>query len=155
MSAINAAWNQLHNKPLGKWLFSKIVCFKAPYFASINPRFVLLKPGYCEVTIRKRRSVQNHIQTVHAIAICNMAELAAGTMTDMSVPKNMRWIPKGMSVEYLKKAQTDLTAIAQVSPLSAFAQVGDLVVPVEVKDSNGNVVFRAAVTMYLSEKKSD
>jgi len=56
--------------------------------------------------------VLNHIGTVHAIAMCNMAELAGGTMTEVTVPATHRWIPKGMTVEYLKKAETDLIAIA-------------------------------------------
>jgi acyl-coenzyme A thioesterase PaaI-like protein len=153
MPALMKLWTQLSPKPLGKWLFSKAVCFKAPYFASIQPRFITLKPGYCEVAIRKRRAVQNHIGTVHAIAMCNMAELAAGTMTDVSVPARSRWIPKGMTVEYLKKAQTDLTAIAQLPQLDAFAVTGDLLVPVEVKDTAGEIVFRATVTMWIAAKK--
>jgi hypothetical protein len=32
-----------------------------------------------------------------------MAELAGGTMTEVTVPTSHRWIPKGMTVEYLKK----------------------------------------------------
>lgn len=62
-----------------------------------------LKPGYCAVSIKKHRAVLNHLGTVHAIAMCNMAELAGGTMTDATVPKTHRWIPKGMQVEYVKK----------------------------------------------------
>jgi acyl-coenzyme A thioesterase PaaI-like protein len=152
MSNILSLWHRLSTKPLGKWAFAKAVCFKAPYFSSITPHFVELRAGYCEVTIRKRRAVQNHIGTVHAIAMCNMAELAAGVMTDASVPRNMRWIPKGMTVEYLRKAQTDLVAIAQLDTLEALAQEGDCVVPVEVKDAVGKIVFRAKVTMYISAK---
>lgn len=34
--------------------------------------------------------------------MCNMAELAGGTMTEVTVPSTHRWIPKGMTVEYLK-----------------------------------------------------
>lgn len=37
--------------------------------------------------------------------MCNMAELAGGTMTEVTVPSTHRWIPKGMTVEYLKKRQ--------------------------------------------------
>ncbi|MGK0404366.1 DUF4442 domain-containing protein [Alcanivorax jadensis] len=70
------------------------------------------RPGYGEVKIRKRRPVLNHLGTVHAIAMCNMAELAGSTMTDVSIPLTHSWIPKGMEVEYLKKAETDLTAVA-------------------------------------------
>ena len=105
-------WNTLNRFPIGAWLFSRFLCFKAPYFSSISPRFVVLEPGKCQVHIRNRRAVQNHIGTVHAIAMCNMAELAAGTMVEVSIPATHRWIPKGMSVQYIKKAETDLLATA-------------------------------------------
>jgi len=49
--------------PAGRWLFARLICFRAPYFASIRPRFVELRPGLCQVTMRKRRAVQNHIGT--------------------------------------------------------------------------------------------
>ena len=82
-----AAWRRLESKPLGKALFSRIICFKAPYFATIGPRFEELRPGYARVSMRKRRRVTNHIGTVHAIAMCNLAELAAGTLTEISIPE--------------------------------------------------------------------
>src|SRR4051812_22626770 len=101
-------WRRLSAMPGGKWIFSRLVCWRAPYFASIHPRFEELRSGYCEVHIKKRRAVLNHIGTVHAIAICNMAELAAGTMMEVTLPASQRWIPKGMTTEYLKKAETNL-----------------------------------------------
>src|SRR3546814_14164479 len=61
--------------PAGQWLFSRAVCFKAPYFANIRPRIELLEPGRCVASLRHRRAVTNHIGTVHAIALCNLAEL--------------------------------------------------------------------------------
>ena len=79
--------------------FSAMIGQVAPYFASIAPQMVELRPGYAEVRFAKRREVLNHIGTVHAIALCNAAELAAGSMTDASIPDGCRWIPKGMTVE--------------------------------------------------------
>ena len=98
MSSVLASYRRLSSKPGGRWLFSKLVCFKAPYFASIAPRIELLEPGRCVGSLRHRRKVNNHIGTVHAIALCNLAELTGGLMVDASVPPSMRWIPKGMSV---------------------------------------------------------
>ena len=97
-------WRRLRRWPAGEWLFSRVVCFAAPYFGSIAPRITALEEGRCEARLRDRRAVHNHIGTVHAIALCNLAELCAGLMTDASLPRGMRWIPKGMSVRYLKKA---------------------------------------------------
>ncbi|WP_428430679.1 DUF4442 domain-containing protein [Photobacterium chitinilyticum] len=42
--------------------------------------------------------------TVHTVAMCNMAELAGRIMTDVSVAVKSRWLPVGMTMEYLKKA---------------------------------------------------
>ncbi|MBP6534827.1 MAG: DUF4442 domain-containing protein, partial [Arenimonas sp.] len=98
--------------PFGHWVFSKAVCFKAPYFGSIAPTITRLEHSRCEAVIDDRRAVHNHIGGVHAIALCNLAELCAGVMTDASLPKDMRWIPKGMSDSYLKRAKGRMHAIA-------------------------------------------
>lgn len=140
--------------PMGKALFSRAVCFKAPYFNSIRPTISELSPGRCEVRIRKRRAVQNHIGTVHAIAMCNMAELAGGLMTDVSIPTTHRWIPKGMTVEYLKKAETDLVAIGEPEGTPNLDEGAEYPVKVEVRDAAGDAVFRARITMWVSPKKS-
>ncbi|MFO1379307.1 MAG: hotdog fold domain-containing protein [Chitinivorax sp.] len=130
----------------GNEAFSKMVCQMAPYFATIDPTFVELKPGYAEVRLPFRREVTNHLGSVHAIAMCNAAELVAGTMTDVSIPAGSRWIPKGMTVEYLAKAKTDLRAVADGSSVD-FSQPGDVVVPVDVFDTDGQKVFSARITM--------
>ena len=67
-------------------------------------------------------------------------------MTDASVTDKSRWIPVGMTVEYLKKAKTDLTAVASGDNIEWNTE-GDKKVPVEVKDTEGNLVFRAEITM--------
>ncbi|MBK5647782.1 MAG: DUF4442 domain-containing protein [Acinetobacter sp.] len=154
MSQTLKLWNRFKNKPAGKWTFSKLLCLKAPYFSSISPVFERLEANYAEIRIKKHRAVLNHIGTVHAIAMCNMAELAGGTMTDVTVPSTHRWIPKGMTVEYLKKAETDLIAIATpVESNFQWNQGSDYLVNVEVKDTHNNLVFKAVITMWVSAKK--
>jgi hypothetical protein len=63
--------------------------------------------------------VQNHIGTVHAIALCNLAELCAGLVTDVSIPRDMRWIPQDMTVRYLRKAKGRIVASARPPPSCA------------------------------------
>lgn len=140
-------WTTLAAKPGGEWLFSRLLAFKAPYFGSIHPRFRALRPGHCEVSIRKRRAVLNHLGSVHAIAMCNMAELAGGTMTEVTVPATHRWIPKGMTVQYLKMAKTDLTAIASPRAALDLSAPGEYLVDVVVEDTQGEPVFSALITM--------
>ncbi len=148
-----STWQQLSSKPAGKWAFSRIVCWKVPYFSSIRPAIVELRPGYCEVRVKKRRRVLNHIGTVHAIAMCNMAELAGGTMMEVTVPSSYRWIPKGMTVQYIRKAETDLKAVAQISPIPQFDAASELLITVIVMDADDKTVFRAVITMWVSPKK--
>ena len=105
--------------------------------------------------MRDRRRVHNHIGTVHAIALCNLAELSAGVMTDATLPTSMRWIPKGMTVDYLKKAVGLLQGVATpVQPLSESTQAHEWPVQVEVIDAAGDIVFRARVVMWLSPRQA-
>ena len=152
--SVLSLYRRITRWPAGHWIFSRLVCFKAPYFATIAPRFVALEPGRCEVRIRDRRRVHNHIGTVHAIALCNLAELSAGVMTDATIPAEMRWIPKGMSVEYLKKAVGTLHGVATPKTAMPFAVGGhEWPVSVQVTDGVGETVFRARVLMWVSPRK--
>lgn len=138
---------------LGPELFSRAVSFMAPYFATIAPRFLVLQPGYAEVAMKNRRAVHNHIGTVHAIAMCNLCEALAGTMIEATLPKTLRWIPRGMTVRYLKKADTNLVAKGRMdTPAPDF--VGDVVIPVQVFNTRGEVVMEADISMYVSLHKS-
>jgi hypothetical protein len=83
-----------------------------------------------------------------------MAELAAGMMTDVTVPATHRWIPVGMTVEYLAKAATEMRAVAVIDEVPAFGDDPvDLEVPVEVLTTDGTVAVRACITMRVSRKK--
>jgi acyl-coenzyme A thioesterase PaaI-like protein len=145
-------YNKCLKLPAGKRIFSKLVCLKAPYFGTIKPRFEELRPGYCKITMKNRRAVHNHIKSVHAIAMCNMSELAAGTMLEATLPSSMRWIPKGMTVEYLNIARTDLKAVCEIST-EGLDNPQELPMAVHVTDTNEEEVFRAVITMYISKKK--
>lgn len=138
--------------PLGAQLFSLAVTRRAPYFASISPLFRELRSGYSEVFIRNRRKVHNHLGTVNAIAMCAMCELAAGTMIDSSLPRSLRWIPRGMTVRYLKKADTDLTARAQLAKPIRETDTGDHLITVQVFNTRNEAVMEADITMYVSAR---
>ncbi|WP_109124286.1 hotdog fold domain-containing protein [Dyella sp. C11] len=154
MNQALSLYRRLVSLPGGRWLYGRLICFKAPYFATIAPRFLTLEPGRCEVAIRDRRRVHNHIGTVHAIALCNAAELTAGMMTDVTIPASMRWIPKGMTVEYLAKAKGTLVALAKPERPAVEAANGYAwPVLVSVRNEAGEDVFRARIDMWVSPRK--
>ena len=105
---------KLERLPLGKKLFTQAVCYKAPYFKTISPLITELRAGYCEVLVKNRKQVQNHLGTVHAIAMANMCELSMGMAVESACPNGLRWIPKAMEIKYLKKAKTDLKAVCDL-----------------------------------------
>ena len=109
-------WTTTSALPQGKRIFSFLFAQRAPYFASIRPRFTEIRPNHAELVIRKRRRVHNHIKTVHAIALCNGLEAAMGALAEATIPRDKRWIPKGMEVAYTAKADSDITCIAETDP---------------------------------------
>lgn len=133
---------------MGNQAFSKAVTQVAPYFSTITPDFTELRPGFAEVRFANRREVHNHIGTVHAIALCNAAELAAGTMTTVSLAEGRQWIPVGMNVQYLAKAKTDMRVVADGSGVD-WSHAGNVDVPVDAFDTEGKRVFTATITMNL------
>ncbi len=152
-ASVLALYRLLSRWPAGHWLFSRAICFKAPYFSTIAPRFVALDVGRCEVRIRDRRSVHNHIGTVHAIALCNLAELSAGLINEVTVPRGMRWIPRGMTTEYLAKARGTMHAMATPESAAREAESGyTWPVTVSVRDNAGLEVFRAQIDMWVSPR---
>jgi len=153
VSRLLSTWRRMRRWPAGEWLFSRMVCFHAPYFGSIAPRITALEDGRCEARIRDRRAVHNHIGTVHAIALCNLAELTAGVLTDASLPEGMRWIPKGMTVQYLKKATGTLRSVGTPTVPFRTAEAGyEVPVNVDVYDKSDERVFNAEIRMWLSPK---
>ncbi|WP_028621333.1 hotdog fold domain-containing protein [Pseudomonas sp. Ant30-3] len=131
---------------VGSSAFSNMACQMAPYFSTINPEISVLTPGRSEVKVPFRKEITNHLASVHAIALCNAAELAGGMMTEVSVPSGARWIPKGMTVEYLAKAKTSIHAIADGSAID-WETAGDKVVQVDIFDEGEVKVFTARITM--------
>ena len=152
MSKVLDIYNTCSRLPLGKWMFSKMVCLKAPYFHSIKPVYTRLEEGYGEVVMKNRRRVRNHINSVHAIAMCNMCEYVGGMVIECSIPSHLRWIPKEMRVEYLKVARTDLTASCRLE-VADWQDAMEVPVVVEVFDTRKVMVLRATITMHVSRKK--
>ena len=150
-------YQRLAPKPGGRWLFSKLVCRQAPYFASITPRIESLEPGRGIASIAHRRKVSNHLGTVHAIALCNLAEFVGGLTCEVSIPHGMRWIPKGMDVKYLKKAVGRMRATAVPAFPAHAADAGYALLPfdVTVEDPQGDAVLAATIEMWVSPRPGD
>jgi acyl-coenzyme A thioesterase PaaI-like protein len=145
-------WEKLRGVPGGSRMFSVAFAWKAPYFRSVRPRFVQVSPNFASLVLPKRRAVQNHIGTVHAIAVCNGLEAAMGALAEATVPAGKRWLPKGMAVEYLAKSTSDLTCSAETDP-DAWTAGPDVPVRVKATRTDGTVVVQGTIDLWVTDKK--
>ncbi|MEY1661536.1 hotdog fold domain-containing protein [Isoalcanivorax beigongshangi] len=144
-------YQKLAKLPGGKRLFSAVVCRKAPYFSTASPQLLELRANYCQAKLKKRRAVENHIGTVHVIAVCNVLEFAMGVLAEASIPSHLRWIPKGMDVRYTAKADSDLVIEAVVDD-GAWDNGPELQVKVNAKRADGTVVVEGVIHLWVTEK---
>ncbi|MFK7885826.1 MAG: hotdog fold domain-containing protein [Gammaproteobacteria bacterium] len=152
ISTTLATYQRVSRWPAGHAIFSRMVCWRAPYFGSIRPHMTHLSAERAEVIVRKRRRVQNHIGTVHAIAMANACEFVAGLLCEAATPRASRWIPRGMNIEYRAKALTDIRTVAVLSEPIQTERAYNVVIPVDVMDDDDNIVVHADITMYVTPK---
>jgi hypothetical protein len=98
------------------------------------------------VSLKQKWYLQNHIKTVHAIAVCNLVEMAMGLVAEATIPSHLRWLPMGMDVNYKKKATGRLTAVSNIDPETFFKldkYPGMVKVPVIVSNAEGVEVTTA------------
>jgi len=142
---------KLKKVPFGNRILSGFLARFAPYFTTIKPRVIELRPNYMKASMKKRPAVHNHLKTVHAIAMCNLCEFTGGILMEASIPKHRRWIPVGMTVNYVAKAKTDLTASCDLSAVD-WENCKEVICMVSVRDTSDVEVMNAAITMKVSDK---
>jgi acyl-coenzyme A thioesterase PaaI-like protein len=148
---LRQAWDFLSGMPGGKFLFSRLVGQIAPYTGTIRATVTVLRAGYCEVEMRDRRGVRNHLDSVHAIALANLAEMCGNVALAYSLPDDARFIVSGLEVEYMKKARGTLTAISE-PPIPRSATRAQYDVPVTLRDASGDEVARAILHSLVGPK---
>jgi acyl-coenzyme A thioesterase PaaI-like protein len=154
MTSTFSLYRRLSALPGGRRLFTTAFCRRAPYFASAHVEVRAMAPHYGEVTVPLRRSTQNHIGTVHAIAVCNGLEAAMGLLAEATVPPGMRWLPRGMEVEYVAKADTDVTCIAE-STTADWDGAPDVPVTVTATTRDGAVAVRGTIRLWVTPARRD
>jgi acyl-coenzyme A thioesterase PaaI-like protein len=150
---IRAQWDALSKLPGGKRLFSRIVGRMAPYTGSIHGTVEELRQGYARVRMEDRPPLRNHLKSVHAVALVNLAELAGNLALSYSMPDDARFIVAGLSIEYVKKARGTIHATSEC-PIPSSSERQEYAVPVVLRNSEGETVATASLRSLVGPKRT-
>ncbi|HEX2778743.1 MAG TPA: DUF4442 domain-containing protein [Gemmatimonadaceae bacterium] len=139
---IRSLWDRVSPMPGGPRIFSFLLGRIVPYTGSVRPRVLELTATGARIAMRDRRAVRNHLHSIHALALANIAELTTGLPLAYAVMPRGRTILLSLTVEFVKKARGTITATSSFVPPSA-DQESEVEIPVEARDESGDVVVRA------------
>lgn len=150
---IRDLWDRMSSVPGGRTLFSRAVGLMAPYTGTIRAKVVALERGRSEVRMADRWAVRNHLRSVHAVALANLAELTGNVALAYSMPDDARFIVAGMDLDYVKKARGTITGRCEC-PVPETNERHEYRVPVTLHDPSGDVVVRATLRTLVGPKRS-
>ena len=109
------------------------------------------------VHLKNRWRVQNHLKGVHATAMATLAESATGMVFGCQVPDSHIPLLKSMKVDFVKRAQGDLKAVATISEeqkeLIRTSDRGAAIIQVQVTDEAGNEPIHCEMEWAWTTKK--
>ena len=111
-----------------------------------------LEPGHAIVNLHDRRGVRNHLKSIHAIALANLAEFTTGLATLSGMPPKTRAILTGLEIEYHKKARGTLKAEC-ISETPAATETQSLKVETKIFDAEGDCVATGMATWLIGPEK--
>ena len=151
-SIVVEKWKRAKGSSLGRWLFSRGVGRFAPYTGTIGAHVEELEPGRSMVTMRDRKGIRNHLNSIHAVALTNLVELTGSLSIIASMQPDTRMIPVRLETEFIKKARGTVTANGSCElPEPGFE--GELQGNVVINDGKGDEVVRGKVTVVIGERE--
>lgn len=139
---MRAAWARFRRLPAGDRLFSWALSRMVPYTGSIGAVVRELAPGHARVELADRRRVRNHLDSIHAVALMNLAEMSTGLALNTGLPDEARAILVRLTIEYVKKARGTLTSECTIEPPKT-SERREVAVAAVIRDASGDVVARA------------
>jgi uncharacterized protein (TIGR00369 family) len=148
---IREGWQRLQGVPGGPRLFDRLLGLAIPYTGALGAEVVSLESGCARVRLRDRRGVRNHLDSIHAIALANLAELAGNLALVYTLPRDGRFIVKSLAIEYLKKARGNIVAECRCEPIQS-SERREYELSVLLTDANGALVAQARLTTLVSPR---
>ncbi len=130
--------------------FGKVV----PYVGTTGVYYETVEPNQVIVSLHNNKTVQNHIGSIHAVAVTLLAETATGFILGLNLPTDRVLLIKSYSVHFyrpLKKGQ-----VAAVATLSDEQRLdilntpkGEMVIPCIINDRESDSV-RDPITVEMT-----
>ena len=150
---LSSMWERCRGLPGGRALFSRALAWMVPYSGTIRPTVLELGPGLARVEMKDRRRVRNHLRSVHAVALLNLAELATGLALNVGLSDDARSILTGIRIEYVKKARGTITAHCECA-LPGGSEEKEHEIEGTLTDAHGDVVARASALWLVGPRRS-
>ncbi len=140
------------------YALSKAFGAVVPMVGTAGLRYEHVSNNKVVVSIKNKRSMQNHIKGVHAAAMALLAETATGFVVGVNVPDHRLMVIKSLHVDYKRIAKGDLVATATLSDeqrqFIIDNEKGELIVPITVIDESGNAPIECTMNWaWLPKKK--
>ena len=124
------------------WICSVVLRRAVPFTGTAKLHYEEMSPGAVQIFVANDHIVRNHIGGVHAMASTLAAETATGMVMGMNVRDDCIPVVKDMRVQFKKRGQGAMRAIATLSDvqreLIRSTTKGEVIVPVTVTDESGN-----------------
>lgn len=140
------AWRATRKVPFGDKIFAFALGRIVPYTGALGSEVKVIEKGRCLVELSDRRIVRNHLGSIHAMALANLAEICSGLCMLYTIGNQYRGILSGFQISYFKKARGRLFAECLFSPSEDTLKNPEIKIPVVIKNSDGVVVAEAVAT---------
>lgn len=87
-----------------------------PFVGTAGVRIEEMTRTRLVANVPNRRRAQNHIKGVHACAMALLAETCTGLVVGMNVPDDRLPVIKTMKIDFVKRTQGALRAVAELTP---------------------------------------
>ncbi len=119
--------------------FGKVV----PYVGTTGICYETVEPNQVVVSLNNSKLVQNHIGTIHAVAITLLAETATGFILGLNLPSDRVLLIKSYSVNFYRPINKgQVAAIATLSDEQRLdilnTPKGEMVIPCVIHDRDSN-----------------